>query len=294
MTNEQLKAFLAVAEQGSFRKAAKTIFKTQAAVSASVKTLEDEYGFLLFDRESYRPQLTPAGQAFLHDAKLTVDQFERLGKIGHQLAKGAEPSFNIVISIAFPLPALLKKIKRIQDEFKYTQFRILTESLNGVVERIDDEVADLAFGPAIGINAEHERVPVADVTFINVAAPGYITESVESEISTEAIKQYSQIVIRDSSLHSDKASFYTTSARESWSINDFNTKKELVLAGLGWGSIPEHLIEKELANGELIPIDVEGIPTESSGALFMFRNRKHRYGPVASRFWNELKAAYED
>lgn len=292
MTNEQLKAFLAVVEQGSFRKAAKTIFKTQAAVSASIKTLEEQYDVLLFNRQEYRPTLTEAGQTFYHNAKLTMDHFDRLDKIGRQLSEGIEPKFRIVVSIAYPLPTLLKQIKTIVDQFPDTQFMVHTEALNGVVERIDDEKADLAFGPEIGLNATHERIPIAKVNVVNVAAPGYFKKNTQDEISLEEIAEYAQIVIRDSAKHSDPASYHLAPNRESWSVNDFNTKKELILAGLGWGGLPEHLIEKELTAGTLIPIKVEGIPLISCGDLYMFRSRNHKKGPVATQFWNELIAIY--
>jgi DNA-binding transcriptional LysR family regulator len=297
MTNEQIKAFLAVVEQGSFRKAAQKIFKTQAAVSSSVKALEDEFDVKLFSREQYRPQLTEAGEAFFHNAKLTMNQFERLDKVGQQLAQGIESRFNIVISIAFPLPPLLKKIRTICDQFPNTQFKIFPEALNGVVERIDDD-ADLGFGPGINLNASHEKIPVAEVTFINVAAPDYFKKDASGlqgdSISLEEIEDYSQIVTRDSAKEVDKASFHTAPNRKSWSVNDFHTKKELILAGLGWGGLPQHLIQAELDNKSLIAINVEGIPQTSSGTLYMFRLRNQKHGPVASKFWQTLKQAYEE
>lgn len=292
MTNEQLKAFLAVVEQGSFRKAAKTIFKTQAAVSASIKTLEEEYDVLLFNRDEYRPTLTEAGQAFYHNAKLTMDHFDRLDKIGRQLTKGIEPKFSIVVSIAFNLPPLLKQIKTIVDQYPHTQFKVFTEALNGVVERIDNEEADVAFGPALGLNSTHERFPIAHITIVNVAAPNYFKKGANDLISLEEIGEYDQIVIRDSALNSEKLSYNLAPNRESWSVNDFTIKKELILAGLGWGSIPEHLIEDELAAGALIPVNVEGIPVRSSGDLYMFRNRNHKKGPIATKLWDELIKLY--
>lgn len=75
-------------------------------------------------------------------------------------------------------------------------------------------------------------------------------------------------------------------------MNDFTTKKELTLAGLGWGMMPEHLIETELTTGQLIPINVEGIPVRSSVTLCMFRSRNHRKGPISNQFWNELKETF--
>ena len=292
VTNEQLKAFLAVAEQGSFRKASKVIFKSQAAVSSAIITLEKEFGIVLFDRELYRPKLTEAGQAFYQNAKTTMEHFKRLDTLGHQLEKGVEPSFSLVISAVFFIPPLLKKIKAIIDKFPHTQFKVSTEVLNGVVESINDEEADLAFGPNFGLDVTHEKIPVSTVTFINVAAPMYFKYSPEHEISLEEIMEYAQIVIRDSARHSDKASTNVTTNRESWSVNDFSTKKELILAGLGWGRMPQHLIEEELKTGQLIPIHVEGISTRSSGTLYMFRHRNREKGPVAIHVWNELKEAY--
>ncbi len=291
MTNEQLKAFLAVAEQGSFRKAAQTIFKTQAAVSSAVKSLEDEFNIQLFSREEYRPKLTEAGETFLHNARLTMDHFERLNKVGHQLSQGIEARFNIVISIAFPLPPLLEKIKTISDQFPNTQFKIFPEALSGVVERVDGG-ADLGFGPDINLNTSHEKVPVAEVTFVNVAAPGYFKSGPGEMISLSDIEDYAQIITRDSARQADKTSFHTAPNRKSWSVNDFHTKKELILAGLGWGGLPKHLIETELASKTLVPINVEGIPNTSTGTLYMFRSREQKHGPVSTRFWNELIKAY--
>ncbi|MBW3695281.1 LysR family transcriptional regulator [Vibrio sp. T187] len=288
MTNEQLKAFLAVAEQGSFRKGAKTIFKTQAAVSASIKALEERYEVVLFNRDEYRPSLTEAGQAFYHNARLTMDHFNRLDKIGQQLTKGIEPTFTIVVSIVFHLPPLLAKIKPIIDRFPNTQFKVYTESLNGVVERINNEEADLAFGPEMGLSLHHERFPVSQVTVINVAAPNYFNRPPEQLISLEEVADYDQIVTRDSAKQSEKASFYTTSNRESWSVNDFPTKKDLIVAGFGWGGLPEHLIERELQQGLLVPVNVEGIPVRSTGDLHMFRNRNAKHGPVAQQLWDKL------
>ncbi len=99
VTNEQLRALIAVAEQGSFRKAAKTIYKTQAAISASIKSLENEFDIVLFDRNQYRPTLTDVGQAFYRRAKLTMEHFVQLQTMGRELANNVEPTFGIVIGL---------------------------------------------------------------------------------------------------------------------------------------------------------------------------------------------------
>jgi DNA-binding transcriptional LysR family regulator len=57
----QLEAFLAVVREGSFSAAAKALFRTQPAISQTIKKLEDEIGRPLFDRSSRRGVLTDAG-----------------------------------------------------------------------------------------------------------------------------------------------------------------------------------------------------------------------------------------
>lgn len=293
MTNEQLRVLVAVVEQGSFRKAAKSIYKTQAAVSAAIKTLEDEFGLELFDRSHYRPQLTTAGEAFYQRAKLTMDHFQQLNIMGHQLASSVEPRFGIVISASCPLPSLLKKLKHVIDSFPYTRFHITTEVLNGVVEPINSGEADLAFGAEFGLNTSHEKIPVEPVAFINVAAPGYFKTTNQRDISLEEAREYDQIALRDSAKRSDKASMYVSPSGESWSVSDMATKKDLTLAGLGWGRLPEHLIRQELASGLLEPIDVESIPRRTEAMMYMFRKRDSQKGPVAERVWHELIQAYK-
>ena len=50
MTLDQLEAVHAIVERGSFRAAAEQLHRSQPALSASVKNLEDEFGIRIFDR----------------------------------------------------------------------------------------------------------------------------------------------------------------------------------------------------------------------------------------------------
>ena len=58
----QLEAFLAVVREGSFSAAAKALYRTQPAISQTIKKLEDEIGRPLFDRPGRRGVLTDAGR----------------------------------------------------------------------------------------------------------------------------------------------------------------------------------------------------------------------------------------
>ncbi len=72
MELRQLATFVAVAEEGSFTRAADRLHVVQSAVSAGVRNLEKELGAMLFDRSTHRVELTDAGRALLPEARATL------------------------------------------------------------------------------------------------------------------------------------------------------------------------------------------------------------------------------
>lgn len=72
MNLESLKCFILVAENLSFARAAKTLCKTQPAVTKQISALEQQLGVALFTRSTRHVELTPAGMSFYKDAKELV------------------------------------------------------------------------------------------------------------------------------------------------------------------------------------------------------------------------------
>lgn len=71
-----LQSFLAVAETGSFSRAAERVFLTQPAVSKRIAALENQLGTRLFDRIGKRVQLTPAGTALYERARRVLRELD--------------------------------------------------------------------------------------------------------------------------------------------------------------------------------------------------------------------------
>src|ERR1700720_2251571 len=69
MDFDQLITFLEVARQGSFSRAGEKVFRSQSAVTAQTRQLEQEYGDRLLDRSGKTVKLTPAGQVFYEYAE---------------------------------------------------------------------------------------------------------------------------------------------------------------------------------------------------------------------------------
>ena len=77
MDFDQLNIFLEVARHSSFSRAAQKCFRTQPAISSSIKSLEDELGVKLFDRSGGKVSLTAPGKAFLNFAEELLDTKRR-------------------------------------------------------------------------------------------------------------------------------------------------------------------------------------------------------------------------
>ena len=77
MNTNQLRYFVAAAECRSFTKAADQFYITQTAITQQIHALEDSLGVPLFDRTSRPITLTPAGSAFLNDARSILDRIDQ-------------------------------------------------------------------------------------------------------------------------------------------------------------------------------------------------------------------------
>ena len=77
MDFDQLNIFLEVARHSSFSRAAQKCFRTQPAISSSIKSLEDELGVKLFDRGGGKVSLTAPGKAFVNFAEELLDTKRR-------------------------------------------------------------------------------------------------------------------------------------------------------------------------------------------------------------------------
>ena len=84
----QLRHFAGLAEVGSFSKAARGLFITQPALSRSIRALEDELGFALFDRIGHRIELTSFGRDVLERARRLLDDARDIADLGAGLREG--------------------------------------------------------------------------------------------------------------------------------------------------------------------------------------------------------------
>jgi DNA-binding transcriptional LysR family regulator len=289
MTYDQLVAFLAVAGEGTFTAASAALHKSQPAVSKLVRNLEDELGVQLFDREQYRATLTDAGRLFHEHAASVIESSEALKTFGMQLAGRIEPIVRLAVEAVTPLGPIMQILRAVQERYPAVRIELTTERLAGAADALREERAHLAVATKLGIDtAKLELAHFGIVRILPVVRFDHPLAACGVPVPRALLRAHAQIVLRDSAQGADSPSLNVVEGVVRWTVTDVAAKKEAILAGMGWGGLPEHVVADALASGELVVLDV---PEFEVGVmeLFAMRRRDRAHGVVVSALWEELK-----
>ena len=290
MTYEQLLVLDAIVTEGTFRGAAERLHKSQSAISHTLKKLEDEINTTLLSREEYRPKLTSAGEVFYRQATRVLQQMQILRDTVKSLSSQQEAQVSLTISATYPIQALLKTLDKATEKYPMTHIKLSTETMGGPIERLLNEEADIIIASLDGVPIEQvEAVEFKSVNIIPVAHPDYGPAQHSNMNTITDMQSYTQVVVAGSSSHAFSQSRDILPGGLRWTVSDFAAKKAVLMAQMGWGGMPEYLIEKELKNGKLVKLNVEGFPIRHS-QLYLIRMRNRNTGIVAQYIWDALIA----
>jgi DNA-binding transcriptional LysR family regulator len=143
MDFDHLITFLEIAKQGSFSRAGQKLYRSQPAVSAQIRQLEQEYGQKLFDRVGKSVRLTVAGETLLEYAnRLLTLRNESLRAVADQattprgtLAVGANEA-----TCLYVLPDIFAEYSR---RYPSVQISIYRNFSHKVLEKVEDGTVDV-------------------------------------------------------------------------------------------------------------------------------------------------------
>ncbi|MBI5281069.1 MAG: LysR family transcriptional regulator [Candidatus Solibacter usitatus] len=145
MDLDQLHTFLEIVRLKSFSKAAQTCFRTQPAISAQIRQLEQELNTSLFERLGTRIQLTAAGRIFCEYAEQILDLRRRAQDTINELERTPRGELVIAANEAtciYVLPTVFSEFKK-----RFPNVQLLVDRSYGahVVEAVVDNLADFGF-----------------------------------------------------------------------------------------------------------------------------------------------------
>ena len=242
-----LKAFIAVAEEKHFTKAAKSLFVEQSAISKSIKRLELELGTQLFLRTTRKVELTTKGENLYLRAKeiiqLTSDFVSYAHDTEQELSGTLKFGAESPISFLY-IPNVLEKLAK---EYPKLWPMMFTETTSNLANKIKNREIEFAF-----MFYEAERLKeleyreIKKVEFQLVISPKTSKHAKDSFIGSREINHQSAHLPTFEKLRRKNKNLFIK-----YSANDIMAYKELILKGLGIGLLPKEFVKEEIKDKRL-------------------------------------------
>ena len=291
LTLDQIHIFLAVVDEGSFSKAAKRLSRAQSAVTYGIQKLEAQIGLPLFDRTAYRPSLTEAGHTLLIHARRIAEETNAFRGAARSLASGLEAELTIVVDSMFPMSAVVEALRAFTDRFPTVPPRVSVQPLDAAAKLVIDGTAMIGLLPLIfSDTALFRSFPLLTVELIAVVAAHHPLAAIEGPIQTHVLHHHVQLVLTDRPALTAGRDHGVLS-RRTWRLADLGAKQSMLLAGLGWGNMPAHLVREDIMRGRLkviqpVAFDPRGAQLVMGGAYLAARP----LGPAGQWMVHHLEA----
>ena len=247
MELHQLRYFCAVAETGSFSRAAEQSHVAQPSLSQQILKLEDELGARLFDRLGRSVRLTDLGKAFLPRARAVLRELEaaRGDVVERKDSLAGALSVGVIPTIApYFLPPQLAAFTR---QFPQAQLTVVEEITPVLLDRLRASAVDVAILALPIRGHEFDAFPLLTERLF-AALPKKHALGRRTSLSLKDLRKEPFLLLRDGHCFRDTAVAACDRARLHPQIvfesGQFTSILSMVSTGMGVSIVPEMAIEK--------------------------------------------------
>ena len=275
MDYDQLASFLEVAKLQSFSRAAEKIYRTQPAISAQVRLLEQECGERLFDRSGKKVLVTPAGEILLRYAQRIIELHKEALQAVAELNQTARGKLHIGANEATCLYVLPKTFARFKHLYPLVQISIYRNFSHKIVQKLQEGAVELGIVTLPQTANNLEIIPVFKDE-MQVVVPADHPLAKNKSVTVEEVSAYPLIlpktgrtrVVLDRLLRDHRGHLQI-----SMELASVETIKKFVGAGLGISLIGRAYTVPEVAAGVLKLIPLEGLKLHRELGLIYRRDR---------------------
>ncbi|MBC5648328.1 LysR family transcriptional regulator [Christensenella tenuis] len=278
MNLRQLSIFCAVCEEMSFTRAAKRLYMTQPAVSHVIAGLERETGCVLFDRISRGIHLTGAGRAFYEKAARIVELMGDLERSPGTLdfASPLRIGSSITIANVF-LPDILHTFSA-----SFTApVSVSVDTARHNTEKLLANEIDAALIEGAVTDSRLVAQPFSSFSIAAVCAPTY---PIPRSVSPVMLARETLLLREKGSsvreLFDSAMMLHGLVVKPAWTSVDSQALVAAAGSSLGVSILPEVLIERELAAGELERVHIRGMQLKNTNYT-VYHKDKYLSPPLA-------------
>jgi DNA-binding transcriptional LysR family regulator len=190
-----------------------------------------------------------------------LTQARELAEVAARLHAGIEPALRVVVDAAYPREHLVATCAAFREHFAATTLRLEVGLLGDAVAVVSRGDADLGACNLAGATPPDLALThLGTVAIVPVCAADHPLARLRAPQRRALLEQEMQIVL------SERAETHTSDqgvlATRTWRVTDLAIKAELILRGVGWGSLPLAFAKPWLTSGELVRLQPEPWPRE--------------------------------
>lgn len=260
----QLETFVAVAQEGSFSRAAQRLHRTQPAVSQIIRKLERELGEALFDRSSRDGTLTDAGRVLLQNAEKLLNLRNETQRELADLRRLQSGRVSVAANefTALYLLPVLHQFRRLHPMIQVAVRRSLASHIPQELLAHTVELGMLSYDPqepqvrsivvyrdelSFVVYPEHPLARLKQVRIKQLGAETFVAHNVPSPYRAKVLEAFRR---HRTPLHMDVE------------LPTIEAIKLFVARGNGVALVPRISIERELQSGELVQVGIKELKLE--------------------------------
>ncbi len=287
MDFEQLRAFVEVARNHSFSRAAEKMFRTQPAVSAQIKTLEQEIGARLFHRSGGRVTLTESGRVFLEYADGALLARRQALRAMEELERTPRGELSVAANEAtclYLLPQVFAEFQRLCPQVSVSIRRAERVAIVDAVlgQRVDFGVISL---PVSDPRLVAEVIHTSELVLVAPAEHPVHHAPTLAEVARHPLLVPKQGRTREALEALFAQDGCDVAPNISMELDSSELLKRFVSAGLGLGFLPRYAVKDDVAAGTLRIVAIAGVDLRREMALIY---RKDKALGRAGRIFREI------
>ncbi|MBR7968504.1 LysR family transcriptional regulator [Burkholderia cenocepacia] len=249
---QSIRAFVTVAREGGFRRAATRLRVSTAMASRLVDALETRLGARLLQRSTSHQSLTEIGELYLARVERILGAIDEID--GRFVAMGSKPEgvLRVAAPVAFGLSQLSALLDRFVHRFPDVRPTVTLTDAHVDLTAEDIDVAFLTDGmPVSGAHALHT---LAAYETVRVAAPGYVAAHGGDAASGDWPELAAVRLELPAADDDPAAAIRSGAASGNTGVGHLEMARRLAVAGMGAAVLPAYLVDADLAAGTLVRV----------------------------------------
>lgn len=250
-----IEVFVAVAEMGSFARAAARLRLSPPAVTRAVSALEDHLGARVFSRTTRSVTVTDVGQRFLESARRLLTDLESAERQAVGETSAPQGHLTVTASVTFGRSALAPVISDfLANHSRVTASVLLLDRIVNIVEEGIDVAVRIGHLPDSNLIAKR----IGSVRRVLVACPAYLaqrgTPSTPADLKLHAVIAFSGLMPNREWRFQRGKGPSSVALNPTLEINDALAAIEAAESGHGITVALSYMVRKKIEEGKLVPV----------------------------------------